>query len=109
MDWATLIPLALSSLTLFGSAVAYFVNQYAERKQRRWNQFLELTKFIDNKDAPLAGKLAAVYLLRQFPEHAEFGVRFCDTVREHVSGAAAAPLRREAEETKKFFERLLAR
>jgi hypothetical protein len=109
MDWPTLIPLGLSSVTLLGSALAYFWNQYAERRQRRWNQFLELTKFIDNKDAPLAGKLAALYLLRQFPEHAKFSIRFCDTVREHVSGEAAAPLQREAEETKKFFAKLLAR
>jgi hypothetical protein len=103
-QWAALAGIAVSMLTLAGSAVAYVVRLYLDTATKRRDQFFELMKFLDSP-APIAAKSAAVYQLRSFPQHRDFIIRFCTNAPQFVSGTAAQPLLAEFAATREFFER----
>lgn len=86
-------------LALAGSSVAYVVKLYQDAAERRRNHFFELMGFIDS-DRPIATKVAAIYELRQFPEHKDFIVRFCTTQRSNVTGPGSQPLIDEMDATR---------
>jgi hypothetical protein len=101
--WVTLLGFAAPLIALAGSAVAYIVKLYQDAAQRRRDHFFELMKFIDSTQ-PIATKVAAVYALRQFPEHRDFIVRFCNTQRANITGVGAPLLAAEMKATQEFFE-----
>lgn len=104
--WVTLIGFVAPFVALAGSAVAFVYQNYREREDRRWNRFFDLMKFIDSKDLPIATKSAAVYQLREFPEHKDFVIRFCKDNKSKIVGAASESLAAEMELTQAFFEKL---
>jgi hypothetical protein len=101
--WVTLLGFAAPLITLAGSAVAFVVKLFLEARERRRNQFFDLMDKIDGQSS-IAKKVAAVYELRQFPEHRDFIIRFCKTQVANVTGGASATLIAEMESTKVFFE-----
>ncbi|MFN3459740.1 MAG: hypothetical protein ACK4ZN_01890 [Oceanibaculum sp.] len=101
--WVTLIGFAAPLIALAGSAVAFVARQYQEAAVRRRNQFFELMEFIDAHKT-IARKMAAVYRLRDFPEHADFIIRFCDVQRSNIDGPGAGILQLEMDETKNFMK-----
>ena len=103
-QWAALAGIVVSMLTLAGSAVAYVIRFYLDGAARKRDQFFELMKYLDNPMMPIAGKIAAVYQLRNFPQHREFIIRFCLAAPQFVAGTATVPLLAEFEATRKFFE-----
>jgi hypothetical protein len=100
--WVTLLGFAAPLMTLAGSAVAYVVKLYLEARERRRGYFFELMGRID-ASAPIAGKVAAVYELRRFPEHRDFIVRFCTLQQSNVTGEGAGSLIAEMQATAEFF------
>jgi uncharacterized protein YjbI with pentapeptide repeats len=58
--------------------------------------------YIDQRGT-IASKLAAIYQLRDFPEHSEFIVRFCRANLENVDGQGADILKAELKQTIEFF------
>ena len=101
--WVTLLGFAAPLITLAGSAVAFVVKLYLDANERRRNQFFDLMDKIDSQSS-IAKKIAAVYELRQFPEHRDFIIRFCKTQRSNITGTGAATLVMEMEATQTFFE-----
>jgi len=99
-----LVGIAVSMLTLAGSAVAYVVRLYLDTRTHRRDQFFELMKFLDSP-GPIAAKIGAVYQLRNFPEHREFIIRFCAASPQFVSGTAAQALLAEFAATRQHFEK----
>src|SRR5947209_16032734 len=103
-QWTALMGIAVSMLTLAGSAVAYVVRLYLDTRAGRRDQFFELMKFLDSP-SPIAAKIGAVYQLRHFPEHREFIIRFCSAAPQFVAGTAAQALLAEFEATRRHFEK----
>jgi len=103
--WIAIVTAAGTVLTLAGSAIAYFMKLFLERADRRHAEFLKMVDYIDGKD-PLAKKLAAIYLLRTFPEHRDFVIRFCDHISPNIIGGAAAQMQTELALTKAHMEKL---
>jgi hypothetical protein len=101
----TLLGFAAPLVTLAGSAVAFVFKLYLDAGERRRNHFFDLMDKIDAQSS-VAKKVAALYALRQFPEHRDFIVRFCKTQRSNISGpgTASATLVAEMEATQAFFE-----
>jgi hypothetical protein len=104
--WVTLLGFVAPFVALAGSAVAFVWQNYRESKDRRWNKFFDLMKFIDSKDLPIATKSAAVYQLRQFPEHKDFIIRFCTAHKSNIVGPASQILATEMESTVQFFDKI---
>ena len=100
--WVTLVGVVGPLVTLAGSALAYVVKLYQDKRDRRRREFFELMQYIDGPNT-IATKVAAVYSLRQFPEHEDFIVRFCDNQRGNVTGVAAQILVTELDLLKKHF------
>ena len=101
--WVTLLGFAAPLIALAGSAVAYVVKLYQDAAQRRRDHFFELMKFIDSKE-PIAAKVAAIYALRDFPEHQDFIIRFCKTQKNNIVGPGSPGLAAEMDATLKYFE-----
>lgn len=99
--WVTLAGGIPALIAMAASAVAYVVKYFQETKQRRSAELFRLMQLIDSKELPLASKIAAVYSLREFKDHKEFVVRFCETLPANIGGSAAQPLIKELELTKK--------
>jgi hypothetical protein len=97
--WITLLGFAAPLVTLAGSAVAYVVKLYQDGAERRRSHFFQLMQYIDS-DRPIATKMAAVYELRQFPEHRDFIIRFCQTQRSNIAGTSAHLLTAEMDATR---------
>jgi hypothetical protein len=74
--WVTLVGFAAPLIALAGSAVGYVVKLYQDAANKRRSRFFELMEYIDDKNRPIATKVAAVYELREFPKHKEFVIRF---------------------------------
>jgi hypothetical protein len=83
--WVTIGGFAVPLLGLAGSAIAYVINLFSERRERRRQRFFELMQFLDDKGT-IASKSAALYALRDFPEHREFIVRFCEAQSNNMTG-----------------------
>ncbi len=101
----SLFVVAAPLITLAGSAVAYVVKLFLDSGERRRKQFFELMQFIDSQ-APIATKAAAVYELRQFPQHREFIIRFCESQRSNIVGGGAHILQQEFDATKAYMQAL---
>lgn len=99
-----IVGVVLPLLAIAGSAVAYVVKFYSERSDIREQRFTALVSRIDEPGA-MASKVAAVYEMRQFPEHRDFIVRFCRTQQGNVSGSGAALLEAEMQQTAEYFRR----
>ena len=100
-SWVVAVPL----LGIAGSAIAYVVKLWLDARNRRHERFYEIMKKIDDKDAPLAGKMAAVYQLRQYKEHSAFVVRFCDEASKNIEGKTATMLANEFIRTRDYMQR----
>jgi hypothetical protein len=96
----TLVPL----IALAGSSIAYVVKLFLDRADKRRDRFFDLMKLIDGKES-IALKVAAIYELRQFPEHKDFIVHFCETQSKNVAGvdSGAKSLIAEMNRTKDYF------
>ena len=101
--WVSALGVSASFLALAGSAVAYVIKLFQEANIRRRAQFLELMEFLDS-DKPIATKMTAAYQLRNFPEHADFIIRFCEAQRINVSGVSSAILVAEFDKTKEYMQ-----
>lgn len=101
-----IIGVIIPMLTIAGSSVAYIIKIYKDGKEKRQNYFLSLMALIDGAGT-MAGKLAAIYQLRMFPEHKEFIIRFCDNQRHNLSGSTESVriLSDELEATMEFFKK----
>ena len=99
-ELVTLVPL----IALAGSSVAYVIKLFLDRIDKRRDRFFDLMKLIDGKES-IALKVAAVYELRQFPEHKDFIVHFCETQSKNVTGvdSGAKSLIAEMHRTKEHF------
>jgi len=104
-DTATisLVALAVPMLGLAGSAIAYVVNLYLARNERRRAAFFELMQFIDS-EKPIATKMAAIYELRRYPEHKQFIMRFLQSQRNNITGVGGQHLKSEMDATLQFYE-----
>jgi hypothetical protein len=100
---ATFVGVSVPLMTIAGSAVAFVVKQFSEAKQQRKERFFHLMALIDGPGT-IAQKVAAVYQLRDFPEHKDFVVRFCNSQQENVTGEAGASLVDEMKRTAAFME-----
>lgn len=87
--WVTIVGFVVPFLGLAGSAVAFVVKLFRDAKERRENRFFEMMQLIDGQGT-IATKIAAVYALRDFREHREFLVRFCETQSENITGGDTA-------------------
>lgn len=101
--YLTLFGVAAPLITIAGSAVAYVIKIYQEAAIRRRSQFFELMQHIDGS-APIATKVAAVYSLRDFPEHKNFIIHFCKTQRNNIAGTSAQLLIDEMDRTAAYLE-----
>jgi hypothetical protein len=99
--WLTLFGIIVPLVTLAGSAVAYVVTLFQDASSKRRERFFELMHYLDGPST-IASKMAAVYQLREFPEHGDFIVRFCEAQQTNVTGAAAPLLVQEFEATRAF-------
>ncbi|MET4132466.1 hypothetical protein ABIE62_001601 [Porphyrobacter sp. MBR-155] len=99
-NWITLGATTIPLFGIAGSAVAYVIKLFQDKAVRRRERFFELMQFIDGKGT-IAAKVAAVYSLREFSEHREFIVRFCEAQMDNIEGAgsAADSLRQEMQFT----------
>lgn len=104
--WVTIFGIVVPLATLAGTAMAYVVRLFQDATSKRHNSFFQLMQYIDSP-APIASKMAAVYQLREFSEHKEFIIRFCESQRANIAGdeTAVAPLRAEMDATRLFMER----
>lgn len=100
--WIALIGIIVPLTTLSGTA-AYVVRLFQDAGNKRRGQFFELMQYIDSP-TPIASKMAAVYQLRQFPEHRDFVIRFCESQRGNIAGAptSVGPLQAEMDGTRDF-------
>jgi hypothetical protein len=80
--WISLVP----ALGIAGSGVVYVINLWRDSAERKRRHFFELMEFIDGPGT-IATKVAAIYQLRNFPEHKDFIIRFCETQRDNVLAA----------------------
>ena len=83
---------------------AYVVKIYQDAATRRRNEFFELMGFIDSS-LPIATKIASVYRLREFPEHKDFIIRFCESQRNNIEGGGSHFLIAEMDATAAFFRK----
>ena len=102
--WVTLLGFAAPLIALAGSAVGYVVKIYQDAATRKRNEFFELMGFIDST-LPIATKIAAVYRLREFPEHKDFIIRFCESQRNNITGGGGHFLIAEMDATAAFFRK----
>lgn len=98
----SIVGVVIPMITIAGSAAAFVWKSFRDAREDRRNQFFELMTLIDTNGS-IASKIAAVYQLRQFPEHKEFIIRFCDTQKDNISGDAAKLLSEEMVKTRDFF------
>lgn len=110
--WLTVLGFVVPALTLAGSAGAFVIKLYLDQSARRRTHFFELMQFIDG-NGPIASKMAAVYRMRDFAEHREFAIRFCDSQAPLIVGPTSAPLSEEMRRTsahmkkqRNFFRRI---
>lgn len=104
MEYIQFLTGSVPLIVLAGSAVAYVMKYSSEVRDRKHLQFFEVMAHLDEKGT-IAKKVASVYHLRSFPEHAEFISRFCREQAENVSGDASELLRDEFLRTAKHFSR----
>ena len=83
--WVAIGGFAIPLLGLAGSAIAYVVKLFQDARERRHARFFELMNFLDG-EGTIAAKLAAIYALRNFPEHRAFIIRFCETQHNNIDG-----------------------
>ncbi|PWE36996.1 hypothetical protein DD563_14215 [Pelagicola sp. LXJ1103] len=98
------IGISLPLIAIAGSAVAYVIKIYRESATIRREQFFELMKLLDDKGT-IAAKVAAVYHLRQFPEHKDFIVRFCEIQKDNILGDRGLYLTAEMQLTLEHFSK----
>jgi hypothetical protein len=103
-SWATIIGVIIPMITIAGSAVAFIFKAYRDAADAKRAEFFALMDRIDTPGT-IAGKVAAVYQLRYYPEHKEFIVRFCRTQRTNIKGDSAQLLADEMDSTERFFSR----
>jgi hypothetical protein len=102
--WVTLVGFSAPLIALAGSAVGYVVKLYQDASNKRRDRFFELMAFIDDRNRPIATKVAAVYALREFPEHKDFIIRFCETQRSNITGVGTELLAGEMDRTREFMQ-----
>ncbi|MBL4917730.1 hypothetical protein [Szabonella alba] len=105
-ELVSIVGVAIPMLTIAGSALAFVWKSFRDAKEDRRKQFFELMTRIDTHGT-IAGKIAAVYHLRYFPEHKDFIIRFCDTQKDNINGDAARLLAEEMESTRDYFRSFL--
>ena len=103
MEWLAWGGIVLPLVALAWAAVRYVLLQMTEHKHRRFKQFIEIVDLLD-ASGTIAGKCAAAYQLKSYPEHGEFIERFCRDVQAHVSGASGELLKAELRRTAEYFE-----
>ncbi|WP_370400307.1 hypothetical protein [Sulfitobacter sp. JB4-11] len=99
------IGISLPLITIAGSAVAYLVKIYTDARREQRTHFYDLMAKIDEKGT-IASKVTAVYQLREFPEHKDFVIRFCDSQMKNIEGQAAHILADEMAQTLKFMKEI---
>ncbi|WP_155856324.1 hypothetical protein [Acidiphilium cryptum] len=100
-SWLAFISFLIPLFTISGSAIAFIVKLFIDRSDKIHNRFFDLLKIIDSKE-PIATKMGAVYELRNFPQHKEFIIRFCESQNSNIIGSdtAVSALRAEMDSTK---------
>lgn len=89
-------------ITIAGSAVAFVWKSYRDTAAERRAGFFALMDRIDT-EGTIAGKIAAVYQLRFYPEHKDFIVRFCESQQANITGGGTKLLADEMNKTLDFF------
>jgi hypothetical protein len=97
-NWVSAAIFAVPLVGLAGSAIAFVVKLFQDATERRHRRFFELMTHIDGS-GPIAAKLAAIYALRDFGEHAEFVERFCKSQRDKVVGGNSEAIVAELDKT----------
>lgn len=102
----SVVGVVIPMITIAGSAAAFVWKSFSDSRENRRKQFFQLMTLID-ADGSIASKIAAVYQLRNFPEHSDFIIRFCDTQRNNLTGngTAVALLAKEMNMTMDFFNK----
>jgi hypothetical protein len=103
--WAALLGVATPLVALAGSAVAYVLQLYRDAAEKKRTAFFDLMAIIDDKERPIASKMAAVYELRHFKAHKDFIVRFCKVQQTNISGPSANILRDEMRLTEEYLSK----
>lgn len=100
-DWIAWAGLVLPLAALAGSAASFVHTWRGELKHKRYQKFFELMELVGKQDGSIAGKMAAVYEMRKYPEYKEVIIRLCKDVQ--VDGYAKELLEREFDLTAKHF------
>jgi len=99
-----IIGVIIPMITIAGSAATYVFKAFRDARQKRQSDFFNLMALIDTQGT-IAGKMAAIYQFRNFPEHKDFIIRFCEQQSQNLSGneEAVRILASEFMNTRNFF------
>lgn len=100
-DWIAWAGLALPIATLAWAALYFVLTWRNEIKHKRYEKFFELMNLVGARDASIAGKMAAVYEMRKYPEYGEVIIRLCRDAK--IDGEAKELLEREFDLTARHF------
>jgi hypothetical protein len=92
-DWIAWAGLVLPLATLAFSAVWYVRALSQKQRADRYSRLWELMRQAGAQDGNIAGKMAAFYEMRKYPEYAEVIIRLCEDTE--VVGGSAALLKKE--------------
>jgi len=100
-DWIAWAGIVLP-LTAFAWAAIYFVITWrGEIKHKRYEKFFSLMDRVGEKGGSIAGKMAAIYEMRKYPEYKDVIIRLCQDAE--LDGSAKHLLEREFELTARHF------
>ena len=100
-DWIAWAGVVLPLATLAWAAVYFVLNWRGELKHKRYQKFFELMELVGKQDSSIAGKMAAVYEMRKYPEYSDVIIRLC--IDAQIHGHAKELLEREFDLTAKHF------
>ena len=100
-DWIAWAGIVLPLTALAWAAVFFVFTWREENKHKRYEKFFSLMDRVGEQDSSIAGKMAAVYELRKYPEYKDVIVRLCQDGQ--IAGSGKGMLEREFDLTAKHY------
>lgn len=100
-DWIAWAGLVLPLVTLAWAALFFVMTWREELRHKRYQKFFDLMDKVGARDASIAGKMAAVFEMRNYPEYREVIIRLCRDAG--IEGEAKELLEREFDLTARHF------
>lgn len=82
-DWVVWAGLVLPLATLAWAAIFFALTWREEIKHKRYQKFFELMELVGKENSSIAGKMAAVFEMRKYPEYKEVIIRLCKDAQIH--------------------------